>query len=474
MADGRFLYEQIADNIRTAISAGSLQAGERLKSVRMLSKELGVSISTVFKAYFDLEGDGLIESRPKSGYYVKTDPGHIIALSPAPQPNRQEITTITNRDVIREVMNRPGQRDDVELAMVTPSPSLLPIAKIKKSIQRIYLNDEYAAIRYEGNAGNPELRRIICQHALSWGKAYNEEDVIITAGCLEALTIGLRTLTEPGDTVAVESPTFYGFLQILSSLKLNVVEIPCHEKTGISVPDLAKALERFDIKAILLIPNFNNPLGSCIPDENKREIVRMASQKEIPIIENDVFGELYYSESRPKNLKTYDDEGWVIYCSSFSKTLAPGFRVGWCLPGRFKEQILVEKFFTNAACSSISQAVILNYLKHGRYDLHLKKLRKALRTQNMQYAAAIREHFPSDVKFSSPASGFVIWIEMDKSKNAMELYQLALKQKILITPGQIFSAKADYHNYIRISYGSPYCDVVDQAIRTLGELIRQS
>jgi DNA-binding transcriptional MocR family regulator len=469
----KFLYEEISDNIRRAIETGTLKTGDKLKSVRMMSDELGVSNTTVFKAYFDLEGEGLIESRPKSGYYVKVRKLQHKNRPPQPKVMDKGVCCITNREVIREVIKRPVRENHIELSTAIPSPELLPLAKIKKSIQRSYLNDPFAATCYEESVGNLELRRTISQFALNWGKVYSEDDVVVTAGCMEAISVSLRAVTKPGDTVLIESPTFYGLLQLLDSLSLNVIEIPSDAITGVCIHNLERAVKEHDVKAILLIPNFSNPVGSCMPDSHKERIVEIAVENKVPIIEDDIYGELYFTNQRPKNLKSFDKHGWVIYCSSFSKTLAPGFRVGWCIPGKFKEEVIEQKFVTNLSTSSISQMIILDFLKKGRYELHLKRIRKSLHCQSLKYANAICEYFPEKISFTQPSGGFVIWIELEKTKNALRLYRDALKEEICITPGQIFSAQSDYSNYFRISYGSPYNARIDQAMKRLGELINE-
>ena len=287
---------------------------------------------------------------------------------------------------------------------------------------------------------------------------------------MEAIALSLSILTKPGDTIALESPVYYGLLQLIQHLKLKIVEIPADPTTGISLDDLEQVIHHQDIKAILMIPNFNNPTGSLVPDENKQRLVAMATEHQIPIIEDDIYGELYFSEPRPKNCKSFDEDGWVIYCSSFSKTLVPGFRVGWCIPGRFHEEFVQRKYVTNISTSSISQAVIAHFLTHGRYDFYLKKLRSALKTQHLQYKRAIFDYFPGKIASSNPQGGFVLWLELPMNKNALKLYQAGVKASIVIAPGQMFFARADYKNYFRISFGKPFDEAVDQALKKLGSL----
>ena len=321
-----FLYEDIAKTIEESIENGILQVGDKLDSVRMLSEKMDVSLSTVYNAYYELEAKGLIESRPRSGYYVKFVPSNEL-VQPEFKNHKVDVQKITNREIIDEFIQTEVLDDSIDLSNAVPAPDLLPMKKIKRSIRAAYRNDPYNGIRYENYRGNPGLRRQISKLAINWNRAFHEDDIVVTGGCMDALAVSLRTITNPGDTVAIESPTYYALFQLLESLNLNVIEIPGRPGTGINPQRLDGVLEENDVQAVVLIPNFNNPLGSCIPDESKKQIVEIITKHEVPLIEDDIYGELFYGNHRPKTCKTYDEDGWVIYCSSFSKTLAPGFRV---------------------------------------------------------------------------------------------------------------------------------------------------
>lgn len=467
-----FLYEDIAQTIEQSIENGTLKVGDKLDSVRMLSNKMDVSMSTVYNAYYELEAKGLIESRPRSGYYVKFVPSKELQ-APEFKSTKIDVSEITNREIIDEVIQEDITEEYIQLANAVPSPKLLPLSKIKRSIQAAYRNDPENGIRYEKYRGNTDLRRLISKLSINWNRTFHEDDIIITAGCMEALSVSLRAVTNPGDTVAVESPTYYGIFQLLDSMNLNVIEIPARPGSGISPENLETVLEKNDIQAVALIPNFNNPLGSCMPDEAKKEIVDIITQFEIPLIEDDIYGEMFYGEHRPQTCKSFDDEGWVIHCSSFSKTLAPGFRIGWCIPGRFNKEVYYQKYINSVSTPTITQKTIAHFLENGRYDLHLKRLRKALHIQCLKYSRAISEYFPDSTCITQPKGGFVLWIELEEDINAFELYRKAIKEKISIAPGQIFSTGKQFQNYIRISFGSPFNENIDRGLRKLGELIKQ-
>jgi DNA-binding transcriptional MocR family regulator len=223
----------------------------------------------------------------------------------------------------------------------------------------------------------------------------------------------------------------------------------------------------------LVVSNFNNPLGSCMPDENKKRMVEMLAKKEIPLIEDDIYGEMYFGKTRPKTCKSFDKKGLVLHCSSFSKSLTPGHRIGWTIPGRFKDQVIKLKRMHTVATNTLSQSAIALFLSNGRYELHLRHLRKALHTQSLRYVQAVSEYFPDDTRMTRPQGGFVLWIEMNKKINAYKLHKRALKHNIGIAPGQIFSSRAQFENCFRLSYGEPWSHRIDEGIKTLGKLIKE-
>jgi DNA-binding transcriptional MocR family regulator len=273
--------------------------------------------------------------------------------------------------------------------------------------------------------------------------------------------------------VAVESPTYFGINQAIESLGLKVVEIATDTVDGIDLEHLQKAIKKFAVKACVFVPNFNNPLGSCMPDENKKKLVEIISRHNIPLIEDDIYGELYFGKSRPRNCKYYDTKGLVMYCSSFSKSLSPGYRIGWVIPGKYFETVKQLKRIQNISSPTLTQAAVAHYLKYGRYEFHLKNLRKALHTQSLRYVQAIIKYFPADTKVSRPHGGFILWLELHKKVNAFKLRTEAMKHQISIVPGKIFSAGNNYSNYIRISFGKPWNDDVDYSLMMLGKLIRK-
>lgn len=468
--DEDFLYVQIADRLGSQIHQLTLKTGEKLPSVRALSQEQGISLSTAYKAYVQLEIRGLIEARPKSGYYVRYTPARSFD---EPKHERQvNVSEKLSLDEMIAMVHRNFSADSiVKLSVASPALSLLPQAKLNKSMTEAIRLSSNSCISYEGVQGNANLKTHIARQAFSWGGNILPDDVVTTQGCMEALVFCLRAITRPGDTVAIESPTYFGIFSTVQSLGLKIIEIPTNSVDGLDLDFLAKAIYKQQIKACLFVPTFSNPLGYCMSNEKKKKLVELLAKNEVPLIEDDIYGEMYFGKTRPRTCKSYDKHGLVMLCSSVSKTLAPGYRVGWCIPGKFKTEIINLKLKHSLSSASPTHAAIGHFFETGRYDLHMRNLRKALHTQCLRYTQAIAEYFPNDVKVSRPQGGYVLWIELNKKIDAFELYKQALVYKISISPGQIFSTDSRFTNFIRISFGIPYNDEIEQSLKTLGQLI---
>jgi DNA-binding transcriptional MocR family regulator len=469
--DSVFLYDQIVTRIERQIKLGLLKTGDKLPSVRALSRQQGISVSTAYKAYAELENMGVIEARTKSGYYVKFSPSRF-ARVPEVNPPLKKIEQASVSQMIAMVNANMSKENVLRLSASSPSVNLIPLARLNKSMAEAMRESPYGNVNYENVQGNISLRRQVAKNAFNWGGQVTEDDVVTTQGCLEALIFCLRALTKPGDTVAIESPTYFGIFNVMLSLDLNVLEIPVHPETGLDIEYLKRAMDKVDIKACLFVTNFSNPVGSCMPDERKKQLVDLITKRKIPLIEDDIYGEIYFGKGRPRTCKSYDKEGWVMLCSSVSKSLAPGYRVGWCIPGRFKEQVINLKMMHTISSATPTQAAIAHFFETGRYDLHMRNLRKALHTQSLRYMQAIATHFPADTKLSRPQGGYALWIELNKKINAFELYQSAIEQNISIAPGQIFSTDSRFTNFVRISFGLTYNERMEQSFRLLGQLIK--
>jgi len=466
------LYLQVADGIEKMISDEVLRIGDKLPSVRVLSEEYGISMGTAFQAYYHLEGKGLIEARPKSGYYVRFTHRRFRAMPAVIQPD-PNTTEATVQEMILNTLKNMTADDIVNFALAAPAVELLPTAKLNKSVVHALRNGKDHCIGYENIQGNEELRKQIARLSFNWGGKITPEEVLITSGCMEALALCLRAVTKPGDTVAVESPAYFGIYQVMENLGLKLVEISSDPATGPDLDCLQKVLKEVPVKACLFVPNFNNPSGSCMPDENKKKLVEIITQYNIPLIEDDIYGEMYFGKHRPKTCKYYDTKGLVMHCSSLSKSLAPGYRIGWVLPGKFIEAVKNLKLVYSISSATLTQTAIAHFLSIGRYEYHLKNLRKALHTQCLRYTQGVMQYFPEDTRISRPQGGFVLWVEINKNVNAYQLSTEALKHNISVAPGRIFSNSCNYSNYLRIGYGSPWNEKVEKGLKTLGNLVKK-
>jgi DNA-binding transcriptional MocR family regulator len=465
------IYQHIANNIEKLITGGSLKVGDKLQSVRMLGKEQGISVSTAFQAYYALEGKGLIEARSKSGYYVKYNPKKFRKLPQKIQPEAKE-SDISVEEIASRVYKELDSENIIRFSLALPSPDLLPVAKLNKAIIKSVQNTKDSCTGYEQTLGNPELRKQISKLSFNWSGQISDDEIIVTSGCNEALVTCLKASTKAGDTVAIESPTYFGMLRVLELLGLKAVEISTDPTTGVDLDFLKKCIPKFNIKACLFIPNFNNPLGCCMPDLNKKELVSMLANYEIPLIEDDIYGELYFGTQRPLTCKSFDKNGLVLHCTSVSKSIAPGYRIGWAIPGKFLDRVRNIKIAYSGPTATITQSAIANFLGNGRYEFHMKEMRKMLYTQCLQYIQTIVEHFPEDTRISRPQGGFVLWIELNKNIDTFKLYQEALKKNISIAPGHIFSLQPRYSNCLRISYSYPWNDRIEEGLKTIGKIAK--
>ncbi|PLY06832.1 MAG: GntR family transcriptional regulator [Desulfuromonas sp.] len=467
------LYEEVAGRISRMIDQGTLRPGDRIPSIRGMSKQMQVSLNTVKEAYNLLEDRRMIEARPQSGYYVrqrKTElPAEPVVNRPALNP-----ATVNLCDVYRMVMRDLLNPQLLQLGIAIPNPKLLPIEKLSRMLSREVRRFGVESVSYDLPPGNLRLRKQIAQRLLLSGCTLSPDQIVITSGCVEAVVLTLRALCRPGDAVAIETPVYFNFLQLIEEMGVQALEIPASPRGGISLEALDYALSRNrgKVKACIVISNFNNPLGSSVSIEDKRRLVELVERFDVPLIEDDIYGDLSYTDERPSVAKVFDKTGNVLLCSSFSKTLAPGYRVGWIAPGRFQEQIERLKMISSVATASPGQQAIAEFLANGGYERHLRSIRRVYARQSAQMRDTISREFPAGTRVSNPQGGFVLWVEMPRQINALELYRKALEHGISIAPGHIFSVDGKFTNCIRLN-AAAWDDRVEAAIGTLGRLAKQ-
>lgn len=464
------LYEVLAQELAQSIESGQLRPGDRVPSVRDTSRSRGVSPSTVFEAFYLLEARGLIEARPRSGYFVGRSGTR--ANEPAPSTPVPEERDVEVSELVFQVLGHARDRSMVPLGSAFPSPALFPLPKLAMSLGKAMRRlDPWRTVE-DLSPGSAGLRRQIGLRYLTMGCGVDADELVITNGAMEALNLCLEAVTQPGDLVAVESPTFYAALQALERHSLKAVEVATHPRTGVDIAALAAVLERHPVKACWFMPNFQNPLGSLMPDSAKQQLVELLAKHHVPLIEDDVYGELYFGAQKPRPAKAWDKAGLVMHCSSFSKTLAPGYRVGWAAAGRYARQVGRSKLMSSLAAPVPSQEGLSEYLQRGGYDRHLRKLRQALAQQRQVVLRAVAKWFPAGTKVTQPEGGYFIWVELPPPIDALELHRLALSHDISLAPGHLFSADHRYKHHVRINFGHPDDDRVEHALNTVGQMAK--
>jgi DNA-binding transcriptional MocR family regulator len=465
------LYQIVAQEIGAMIRGGTLRPGDPLPSVRALRHTRGVSPSTVLRAYEMLELERLVEAKPRSGYYV-ADQGNA-----APQPEisrpKSRSTRLNVSDLVFDTLEASRDRNVVPLGSAFPSPTLFPWTRLARYLGSSARHMDPWSTVESLPPGSIDLRREIARRYLRLGMTVGVEQIIVTAGALEALNLSLQAVTRPGDTIAIESPTFYGCLQAAERLGLHVVEIPTHPVEGVDLDALTRAIAAHPIRACWFMTTLHHPTGAIVPLDKKRELVRLLTTHEIALIEDDAYAELQFSNEPAFPAKAFDKKGFVLHCGSFSKCLAPGYRLGWVAAGRYGKEIARLKIESSISTSLPIQQGIARMLQRGSYDTHLSRLRSQLRQQQSAALDSVRRHFPAGYKVARPAGGYFLWIECAAGVDSLDAHRRALAMDISIAPGPIFSARQQFKNFLRINCGHPWTPVMDQAIRRVGEILRR-
>lgn len=468
------LYRRLADHYLDAMRAGTLAVGDRFPSVRKLMSTHEVSLSTALQTCRHLEDQGWLEARPRSGYYVRLPrrqgmlPAQdVVAAAPLDPADYVGIHARVS-EILALGQSRPVR---VNLALAVGSPELYPGPALQRSMQRTLRLQPSLLTTMVRHHGHPVLRQALVRRALPRGITASPEEVVVTHGCIEAVNLALRAVTQPGDTVAVESPTFYGLLQVLETLNLRALEIPTSPFTGLSLDALAFALERESgIKAVVTMPTLHNPLGTVMPDEHKERLVRLCEERGVPLIEDDIYGDLG-GEQPYRAAKSYDRSGSVIYCQSLNKLLAPGLRLGWLLAGRWQARVEMLKYSQSRYTEELAQVVAGGFLDSPAFDRHLRQLRSALKAQREQMADGIARHFPAGTRLSVPEGGMLLWVELPAGASGRAVFEEALERGIKTSPGSMFSNGRRFDHFIRLVCGRPHTAAVEEALREVGAIV---
>ena len=464
------LFEQVAEAVRALIAARSLVAGDRAPSLRATARHLGVSVATVVRAYEELEREGRLEARVRSGYFV-TAPAHAMPPSrrrlPPRVPTARPVRTGEHADEIIESARLPGV---VPFAVANPGAELLPSKALGRALRAVAAGSPAALLDYAPLAGEPALRQEIAARASRLGAPVAAADVIVTAGATEALALALRVVTRAGDTVVVESPVYFSLLRLLESLALRAIEIPTDPMHGLDPTALERVLARVPVAAVVSIATFNNPTGSLVPDAARERIVALCARLRTTLIEDDLYADLHAGERRPRSYRGCGDDAWVVTCSSFSKTVAPGFRIGWVISSRDRVALLERKLVASGSNARLPQLAMARFLADGQYGRHVARLRRAYREQLRCLRASVHRHFPDGTRTSDPSGGFVLWVELAGGIDTQALYRRAIAEGISLAPGALFTNGRRFRNCLRLSAGEPWSARHEDAIARLAVL----
>ncbi len=462
-------YEALARFVADLVDNGTLRPGMRAPSLRDLAARHKAGLSTAIHAYQVLEDRGLIEARPKSGFYIAA-PRRFAGETPAiSQPPRRPSRVVISGSV-RELLKHAGNKDLVPLGCAIPNSKLLAAGRLDRFLARAARQKGSVFNDYMEPRGLPDLRIEISRRAARCGQALPPDDIVVTNGCTEALSLALRAVAKPGDTVAIESPTYFGVLQVFEALGLKALELPTDATSGIALDALATALKTKSVRACLFASSFNNPLGFAMTDGKRHDILDLLDRHGVPLIEDDVYGDIYFGAQRPRPFMVLRPDADVIYCSSFSKTIAPGYRLGWVASANHTEAILKDKFALTISGPALPQVALADFLASGGYDSHLRRIRRVFADNIDRMTRVIDDAFPAGTRVTCPAGGFVLWLELPPGCDSRVLFRDALKRGITIAPGDIFTAAQRYENCIRLSCGDLWGPRIEQGVRVLGEL----
>lgn len=467
-----FLYQQVIDFIGEKIESGTLLPGDKLPSLRRLSQQIGVSIPTIKQAYVELERLGRVVSRPQSGFYVRAQSRNEPIKKTSGRRGLKPVP-VKCQNLIDRVYQGIHMPNVVPMGISNPTMAKPAAKALHRTMKRVMSRAEERSLSYASFVGEPALRRQLAHRYLQMGGDVNPDDIVITNGGQEALMLALQCVAKPGDVIAVESPCYHGVLELIESLGMLAVEIETCPEEGVCLTALRRALASQEIKACAFSSSLNNPLGSFMNDELRREMVELLEDNNVVLIEDDVYGDLLFDGTRPKPGQFYSRKNQVMTVGSFSKTAAPGYRIGWLLPGRFVEEVVVLKRAFSCSSGLLQQMTLAEFMASGDYDRHIKALRPVLKQNCERMMALVSEHFPSSVRISKPAGGSVLWLELSKSVDGDEIFERALQHQISIAPGHLYSPGDRYKHCLRLSFGHQWTPKFEEGIKTLGRLVKE-
>lgn len=467
-----FLYRQVIDLITENMDTGTLLPGDRLPSLRKMSRSAGVSVPTVRQAYVELERRRRVESRPQSGFYVRHRATNDIvratrttAANPAP---------LRCRPLMERVYDGVNNPDLVPLGIANPSMARPAAKTLHRMMKRVMARAEERSLGYASTLGEPALRRQIAYHYLDTiGAQVEPDEICITNGGQEALLLALTAVASTGDVIAVETPTYHGMLELIDSLDMLAVEVETCPEEGVTLSELERTLQKYPVKACMFSTTLGNPLGVTMPDQDRERLVRLLEQYDVALIEDDVYGDLRFDGQRPVPAQFLGSKARIVTCGSFSKTAASGYRIGWVVAGQTIDEVARLKRAFSCSSGLLQQLTLAEFLASGDYSRHVKALTPVLQRNSERMRALVAEHFPAETRTSRPVGGSVLWVELPRKVDAEQLFDDAIGAGISIAPGHIFSPCACYTNFIRLSFGHPWNEKTEDAVKWLGQRVHQ-
>lgn len=458
-------YQELAEKIKLQIRNETWRAGEKIPSIRMASRNYSVGAASVLQAYQLLESQGWLTAKPQSGYFVTS-----LLERQQQLCNHQDESKPEFDDDLYHYLS-DNRSAAIGFGSALPDPDLFPFSVLNRHLASAGRQFTPSDVLQDMPPGNEQLRRMIAQRYLSHGINVSHNDIVITSGAMEALNLSMSVVTKPDDTVILESPTFYGAIQAAQRNRLNALSIDVDPVHGIDLEELEKKIDHSRPKAMWVMPNFHNPTGICLSDETKCELVNLANQYDFYLIEDDVYAELHFDDIKPKPLKFWDSNDRVLLCGSFSKSLCPGFRIGWVVNRALSEQIQKQQLISTLSGSSPIQQGLVHYLKYEGIDNHLRKLRKTLKERQIQYLDFITRCFPSECRVHAPSGGYFVWIELPVQLDAREIYRQLLLQGVSIAYGDLFDGNYGHSNCLRLNVSLDWSADVEAGLTRLSELI---
>lgn len=468
----QFLYRQVIDLVTNNIDSGTLGPGDRLPSLRRMSKQIGVSIPTVRQAYIELERQRRVQSRPQSGFYVRGASGNaLVRPSPGIEATAKPVP-VSGRSLMERVYDGIYQPNVVPFGIANPCLAKPAAKGLHRAMKRIMARAEERSLSYAPTEGEMSLRRQIAYHYLDTvGSNVEPDNICITNGGQEALLIALQAVATKGDIIAVESPSYHGLLELIDSLGMLALEVETCPEDGVMLEPLRKTLEKHPVKACMFSTTLSNPLGVSMTEARRKALVEIIDEHEVCLIEDDVYGELLFDGHRPKPAEMYSRSGRVMTCGSFSKTAAPGYRIGWIVAGQYMQDVTRLKRSYSCSSGLLQQLTLAEFMANGDYDRYLKTLRPELKRNAERMSALVARYFPAETRTSKPVGGSVLWLELPQRVDAEQLFEEAIKAGISTAPGQIFSPCDRYKHFVRLSFGHPWTAEIEQGLQWLGEKV---